>query len=145
MASETKPLYKTDEEVEEVVRGFESCETRPAEFDHRAHLTVALCYALRLSDEEALERMRDGLGRFIHAHGVDPKKYHETLTVFWLKRVRAFAGRAGSGRTLFELANELVAECGDARLAFDYYSRQLIDSDGARRSWVAPDLRPMDF
>jgi hypothetical protein len=145
MTSEAAPLYETDEEVQEVVRKFESCESGPRELDHRAHLTVALCYALRFSEEEALAHMRAGLDRFIRAHGVDPNKYHETLTVFWLKRVRAFALRASPGRTLAELANELAEECGDSRLAFDYYGRELIDSERARRTWVAPDLKPLDF
>jgi len=145
MASKVEPLYETDEEVREVVGRFESCESRPDALDHRAHLTVALCYVLRLTEEEALARMRDGIAKFIRAHGIDPNKYHETLTVFWLKRVRAFAERAGSGCALHKLANDLAAECGDARLAFDYYSRELINSEIARRTWVAPDLRPLDF
>lgn len=145
MTRKVKPFYETDEEVQEVVRKFESCESRPSEFDHRAHLTVALCYVLRFREDEALARMRDSLANFIRTHGVDPNKYHETLTVFWLKRVRAFAEHAAPDRPLHKLANELADECGNARLAFDYYGSELIDSERARRSWVAPDLRPLDF
>jgi len=139
-------LYRSDEEVEEVLRGFESCETPAAEFDHGRHLTVALALLARLGDERAAAaRMREGLARFIAAHGVAPRKYHETLTVFWVRRVNAFAARAGAGRTLAELANELIRECGDSRLVFDYYSRALVDSEEARARWVEPDLKALDF
>ena len=137
--------YGSDEEVLEVLRLFESCEFPPDDFKHRPHLTVALCYLQRLSDAEALERLRLGLARYIKAHGITPTLYHETITAFWLRRVRAFIERAGARRTLKELANRLSDECSDSRLVFSYYSKELIDSDAARQGWVEPDLRPLDF
>ncbi len=139
-------LYSNDEEVEEVVRGFESCELPPAEFNHREHLLVALCYLLRAGEAEALARIRGRIGRYAAAHGVNPSLYHETITVFWLKRVGAYLARvAGDGSGLAELTNGLAAECGSSRLIFDYYSRELIDSERARREWVESDLKPLDF
>lgn len=145
MADKAECLYRDDKDVEEVVRLFESCEFPPDEFNQRPHLTVALCYLLRSSDSDALERMRLNLARYIKAHGITPTLYHETITIFWLKRVRAFIERAGSGRTLAELANELLQECSDSRLVFLYFSKELIDSDSARRGWVEPDLSRLDF
>ena len=138
-------LYQTDEEVLEVVRGFESCELPTADFNHREHLLVALCYLLRLGDADALARIRSNIGRYAAAHGVNPSLYHETVTVFWLKRVRAYLGRAGSGPSLADMTNALAAECGGSRLIFYYYSKELIDSETARREWVEPDSRPLDF
>ena len=138
-------LYQTYEEVLEVVRRFESCELPPADFNHREHLLVALCYLLRVGDADALSRIRARIGSYAAAHGVNPSLYHETITVFWLKRVRAYLERAGSGLGLAEMTNALAAECGSSRLVYDYYSKELIDSDAARRGWVEPDLRPLDF
>ena len=145
MTDKAERLYRDDKEVLEVLRLFESCEFPPDDFKHRPHLTVALCYLLRSSDAEALERMRLGLARYIKAHGITPTLYHETITLFWLRRVRAFIERAGARRTLKELANRLSDECSDSRLVFSYYSKELIDSDAARQGWVEPDLRPIDF
>jgi hypothetical protein len=138
-------LYQTEEEVEDVVRRFESCELPPADFNHREHLLVALCYLLRLGEAEALERVRARINAYVAAHGINPNLYHETITAFWLKRVRAYLERAGAGRDLAEMTNALAAECGSSRLIFDYYSKELIDSEAARRVWVEPDLRPLDF
>ncbi len=138
--------FGADEEVEEVARRFESGELRPDEFKHREHLVVALLYLLRHPAPEAHERMRRGIHSFLRAHGEDPAPvYHETLTAFWIRRVGAFVGRAGRGRPLRELANELAAECGDARLAFGYFSKELIGTEEARRGWVEPDLKALDF
>ena len=137
--------YTSDEEVLEVVRRFESCELPPADFNHREHMIVALCYLRLLDDEAALTRLRAAIGRFAAAHGVNPSLYHETITVFWLRRVRAFMNRAGDGPGLTELTNRLAEECGGSRLVYEYYSRELIDSEAARRGWVEPDLRPTDF
>jgi len=137
--------YRTDEEVLEVVRRFESCELPTADFNHREHLLVALCYLTRMGDADALSRIRARIGRYAAAHGVSPSLYHETVTVFWLKRVRAYLERADAGPGLAEMTNALAAECGSSRLIFDYYSKGLIDSEAARCEWVAPDLRPLDF
>jgi hypothetical protein len=138
-------LYRSAEEVEEVVRRFESCELPPAEFNHREHLLVALCYLRRMDDAEAHARVRTHIGRYVEAHGINPSLYHETITVFWLRRVRAFVERADAARGLAELTNALAEECGSSRLVYDYYSKELLDSEGARRGWVEPDLKPLDF
>jgi uncharacterized protein (UPF0128 family) len=144
--TDASAFYLDEAAVEEVVRGFESCELPPAEFDHRAHLAVALCYLLRSTDEEARERIRAGIARYVRAHGINPRLYHETLTVFWLRRVRAFVERASMvGRTRVEMANGLAVECGGSRLVFDYYSKELIDSERARQEWTQPDLKALDF
>src|SRR5437588_2538237 len=142
MTHERSRPYGSDEEVLDVVSRFESCDFGPSEFKHREHLTVALCYLLRLSDEEALERMQQSLFRFIEAHGINPGLYHETLTVFWLKVVRAFVEREDEHCSLAELANVLVEERGDSRIVFEYYSKALVDSDEAQKGWVGPDLKP---
>jgi len=143
--SDADARYRSDEEVLEVVRRFESCEFQPAEFKHRLHLTVALSYLLTSPYSVALERMRRSLRRFISHQRVDPRVYHETLTVFWMRRVLAFVEEADETRGLAELANELLDACGDSRLVFDYYSKERLDSDKARRLWTDSDLRPMDF
>ena len=145
MTNEPHERYRDDFEVKEVVRKFESCEFQPSEFKHRLHLTVALSYLLDAPYCEALERMRLSLRRFIRARGIEPGLYHETLTVFWMRRVLAFVEQADRARGVAELANELVEECGDSRLACQYYSKGRLDSDKARAYWLDSDLKPLDF
>lgn len=143
MTDEVKP-FETDEDVLGVVRKFESCEYAPDDFGHRLHLTVALVYLLDSSYAVALERMRQGLHRFVAHHKLS-RVYHETLTVFWARRVLAFIEQSDKARGLTHLANELNDACASSRLVFDYYTKERIDSDEARACWLDPDLRPLDF
>ena len=143
MTNQVAP-YGSDEEVLEVVRKFESCEFAPDEFKHRLHLTVALVYLLDSPYHVALERMRSGLGRFVKHHGLSGI-YHETLTVFWTRRVQAFVEQADRSRGLAALANALSDACADPRVVFDYYTKERLESDKARAYWLDSDLKPLDF
>ena len=144
-ANDEGARYRTDAEVEDLLRSLESCEITPDAFKHRGHLTAALVYLLRLSEREAHERMRESILRLLRHHRIEEPVYHETITAFWLRRVRAFINAADQGRPLHELASELAESCGDARLIFDYYSKEVIDSEEARAGWVEPDLKAFDF
>lgn len=136
---------KDDDEIERLVEEFESGALPPSEFKHRAHLAVALRYETAFERDEPLARMRRSVKRYIERNGIDPNLYNETLTSFWMRRVRAFVRRAPEGRPLHVLARMLFDECGDSRLVRDYYSETLINSEEARRGFVEPDLKPFDF
>ena len=137
-------IYRTADEVEEVVSRFESCAFAPEEFDHPAHLLVALCYLRESSEAEALTRMRAGLQRFIAHHRLSGV-YNETITRFWIRRVRALLDGAARERPLADLANEVIARGGEGKLIFEYFSRERLSTEEAVNGWVEPDARPLDF
>jgi hypothetical protein len=101
-------LYESEVEIEQAVRGFETCATPAADFHHREHLTVAVWYLQTLSRAEAVDRMRAGLLRFIEHHGVDPKKYSEEVTVFWVDAVASRLEGMGSETQLLEKVNQII-------------------------------------
>lgn len=145
VASEARPRYLCDRELEELVESFESCAMPPAEFDHGAHLAVALWYVSRCPcDATAAAHMRDGLHRYA-AHNNAQGNYNETLTLFWLRLVRHFLAGADAARPLAERANELLTTYNNSKVAFEYYSRALVQTPEAKASWVEPDLKPLDF
>lgn len=149
--------YHDINEIEAVVRGFEGCRTGKDDFTHAGHLTVAVWYLHNYTFEQAAARMRAGLFRFLDHHGVGQEKYNETITLFWLRVVNAFAvAQSGSRRgttkeqelnpeQFVSLANELIQTFGNARLIFDYYSESLIRSNEAKSAWLEPDLKQCDF
>lgn len=145
--SEQKNFYQSDDEIKTLVHGFEDCTLLDSEFNHRAHLTVALSYLhlLRLTVPEATERMRAGLYRFLDYYGHDRQKYNETITLFWIKLVRGFLNRTNLSQSAAELANDLIEACGNPQLIFSYYSKELLSSDEARTGWLEPDLKPLEF
>jgi hypothetical protein len=138
-------LYQSAGEIEEIVNGFETCALRAGDFRHREHLTVIVWYLSKFSTLEATSRMREALYKFLDHHGVDRRKYHETITLFWVRKVRALTEAKEREHPLALVVNEVIESCNDAKLIFGYYSRELIDSALAREQWVEPDLRPIDF
>lgn len=101
-------LYESEEEIELVVRGFETCATAKTDFHHREHLTVAVWYLQTLSRREVVDRMRSGLRRFIEHHGVDPKKYSEEVTVFWVDAVASQLEEIGAQASVLEKCNQVI-------------------------------------
>ena len=100
--------FHSETEIENVVEAFEACTFGKDEFKHRHHVIVAVWYVQRLGKEAALERMRTGLIRFLDHHGVDRKKYKESVTVFWIELIADKLNQLGAEMSLVEKCNRLV-------------------------------------
>lgn len=101
-------FYETEAEIEQVVRGFETCATPAANFHHREHLTVAVWYLQTFSRAETVSRMRSALLRFLDHHGVDRKKYSENVTVFWVDAVASRLEEIGAQASVLEKCNQVI-------------------------------------
>ena len=97
----------SEQEIENVVRGFETCETPADKFKHKDHLVVAVWYVHNLGREAALARMREGLLRFLAYHQVDPKKYSEETTRHWIDRIADLLDQLGN-ISVVEKCNRVV-------------------------------------
>ncbi len=139
--------FRTSEEMFSLLRRFADCTLPREEWTHAAHLTVALWHLLQYDWPEAVARVRAGIKRYNAAHGIlttPTGGYHETLTLFWMRTVRAFLeAERNEARALVHLANELAAT-HDKSLPLSFYTRERLFSTEARASWVEPDLRPLD-
>lgn len=134
-----KAHYKSDDEIRALVAGFEDCSLPDEDFDHHAHLAVAVWYLSSMTREEAIGRMREGLLRFLAHYGVDPQKYNETITQFWVRRLDSLLSATDSTLPLAERANQAIERAGDSQTIFDYYTRERIFSEEGRTDWVEPD------
>jgi hypothetical protein len=132
------------EDLYSLVESFESRTITKAEWTHSAHLIVGLYYCRTLPFAVAKNLMRDGILWLNDEHGTpntDGSGYHETLTVFWLKRIWNFLDERGAVGNLATLANELIEKFNDPDLPLKYYSREVLFSASARREYVSPDRR----
>jgi hypothetical protein len=137
------PAYRTDAEIEEVVKRFEECAYSPEEFVHAKHLTVAACYFVRLEPQAAREKMRAGLRKFIAHHGKNG--FHVTITEFWLRLVeRSVRQRKGQHREPLSIVNEIIERFRDKNLIYEYFSRDRINSANAKAAWIEPDIKSMN-
>ena len=132
--------YKTEEEIRTLVESFEACAFHPSEFRHYQHLTVALWYVRHLPFATASEKITTGIRRLAETYG--KTGYHETITLFWLRIVAAFAGEHEQ-LALPALANALIDKCADKDLISHYYSSDLLAFPKAKAEWVEPDLQTL--
>jgi len=131
--------YNSETEIEQVVRGFESCATGKDDFSHSDHLAVAVWYS-RQDQGRALDLMRASLHRFLD-HYDCRANYHETLTRFWIIQVQVALANLPADLTLLAATNAVVERLGNSRLAFEFYSKELVESAAAKEGWVEPDLK----
>lgn len=127
----------TDAEILTLVDRLERCLLPKEEFHHRDHLTVAVVYLYASDLETAMERMRRRLQRFAEHHGVTGL-YHETLTRFWLLQVEQ---RLDRSQCLEQSVRKVREQLSDKNLVFDYFTRERIDSQEAKDTWLQPDLK----
>src|SRR5580765_6172418 len=135
--SQTLEKKMTDAEILTLVDRLERCQLPKEEFHHRDHLAVAVVYLYAGDFDSAMDRMRASLKRFAGHHNVSGL-YHETLTRFWLQQVQMRIDR----RLCLEESVRIVQEqITDKNLAFEFYSRERINSQEARDKWLQPDLK----
>ena len=101
-------MYSSETEIEDVVRGFETCTTDKSAFKHREHLTVAVWYLQTMDTKAAVERMRTGLLRFVDHHGVPREKYNEAVTVYWIDLIAEKLAELQPETSLIDQCNYVV-------------------------------------
>ena len=100
--------YQSEAEIQNLVRGFEMCETGADDFGHPEHLVVAVWYLHAMDREAALDRMRAGLLRFLGHHVGDTGKYSEEVTVLWIDKIDERLKEIGPEVTLVEKCNAIL-------------------------------------
>ena len=108
----------SEREIEDLVRGFETCETGADDFKHKDHLVVAVWYVHKLGRDAALERMREGLMRFLAHYEGNTQKYSEEITRYWIERVAARLDELGNV-SVVEKCNRIILDHGFSRMNAD--------------------------
>jgi hypothetical protein len=125
----------------ELARALERGEIANENFHHLSHLHVAWVYLSECSNvDEAANKMRNTLRRFATCAG-KPEKYHETITLFWVRLLAAFRA-SRSGETLEQIV-QTDPRLLEKHFPLSYYSVDRLFSDEARTSWVDPDRKPL--
>jgi hypothetical protein len=111
--------FKSEQEIEAVVSGFENCTTSKEEFTHLSHLTVATHYLCNSTPEESFEKMRSGLLRFLKHHGVNSAKYSDRVTWAWIMKINQVRQLTNQNASLVEVVNRVIAGLGQARIPIE--------------------------
>src|SRR4029453_6690367 len=85
--------------------------------------------------------LRNSLFRFLQHHEIDPKKYNETITVFWLQMVARELAKFHASAAFFYSFNSKVSALANPKLPLEFYSEERLWSEEARRVFITPDLK----
>ncbi len=116
----------------------------PGEFHHADHVRVAFAYVAEFPLLEAIGKFSAALQRFAALKG-KPQLYHQTITWAYLLLIHERLARGLSGAGSLPNWEEFSAQNPDllvwkGGILERYYSRELLDSEEARRVFVLPDV-----
>ncbi|MES2935921.1 MAG: hypothetical protein V4805_20825 [Pseudomonadota bacterium] len=101
------------------------------------------------TDLVAARDMPEIIRSYNEATGVentDHGGYHDTITQASLRAVRAFLFDLPADMALHEACNRLLASPYRAKeWLLQHWSKEMLFSTPARRSWIAPDILPLTF
>jgi hypothetical protein len=126
---------------EEFARAFEACEIPNESFRHRDHIRLAWIYLKTYGSSEAATRISASIRKYA-AHNGASHKYHETVTLAWMRLV-ANAMRQLPTDASFEAVIAVDSKLLDKTSLAGFYSDTVLASDAARNGWVDPDLKPL--
>lgn len=138
--------YQSIQGIEAIVRSFECCRLPRSQWTHEAHVAVGFWFLTHYSPDEAIERMKSGIQRYNQSVGISNSQtsgYHETITLFWLRKIQTCLANQSLAQLTPNLWNQLIQQCCNPKLPLQYYSHDYLMSWQARSSWVEPDLRPL--
>jgi hypothetical protein len=122
---------------QEFLNAFEQGHVQP--FTHREHIRMAWLYLRSHDEDTALHHIRYGITHLAAKLGA-AGKYHETLTVFWAKAVKAHMRNEIADFEMFAAQNQQLFSADYVK---GFYSDAVLWSEKARREWVAPDLQKL--
>jgi len=125
----------------EFTRAFESCTLPEAQFRHRDHIRLAWIYLREYGRESAAARIAASIRRYA-AYYDKPDRYHHTITMAWLELLSVVRDSLDESAT-FEDALLCWPKLLQKGTLAEYYSSGVLESDTARREFVAPDLQPL--
>ena len=144
MHTPATPIYRSNDQIAQLVGAFEAGTLTPREFNHHAHMTVALWYLSRMPFVEATATMRSNVQHFAARHQ-QSQLYHETITGFWMRLLHHILERADPGEVFPDLVFRAITTFGSMQFFFRHYGKERAFSEEARQHWIAPDLVPLPF
>ncbi|NEX92340.1 hypothetical protein [Caulobacter sp. 17J65-9] len=141
-------LITCDADIDRIGLGVTDRTLPKAEWTHAGHFAAAL-WLWRRRPASALSDIPGLIRAYNLATGVentDTGGYHETITLASMRGARAELSRRPADTPLHEVLDSLLAsELGRSDWPLAYWSKPVLFSVEARRTWVEPDLRPLPF
>lgn len=139
-------LFRSDAEIVRLGEGLLACSLERADWTHEAHLAACLYLLSERPDVDVDAELGGIISRFNESVGGvndDMQGYHDTITHAYVAGVRRFLADTGETGLRARANALLLSPTGRRDWPLSFYSRELLFSVAARRSFVAPDLAPL--
>jgi hypothetical protein len=138
-------LFACDADIRHVGARFLDCTLPKAEWTHEAHLATCLWIVTERPEIDP----ETALGALIRRYNVatggvndDTQGYHETMTRCFIHAVRRHLAERNENTLSGRVNALLLSPYGRRDWPLQHYTRETLFSVAARRSFVAPDLKP---
>ena len=141
------PHFTSDAEIDRIGRGLIDRSLPKAEWTHTAHFAAA-CWLLRRAEVNAVRDMPGFIRAYNEATGTpntDTGGYHETITMASLRAARAWLEERPHVTLHAALEELLMSRFGRSDWLLEYWSRPVLFSVTARKTWVEPNRQPLPF
>ncbi len=141
--------FASEAEIAEIGEGLIACDLPKERWTHAAHFAATVWILKRRPDLDPARDMPGLIARYNESRGgrnTDTEGYHETITQASIRATRAHLAAAAPNAPLHETVNALLdSPLGRPDWIFRYWSRDVLMSPAARRSWVAPDALALPY
>jgi hypothetical protein len=107
-------------------------------FKHIDHIRMAWIYLVAYDFERAMQFITSGIKNFAAIKNVTGL-YHQTITLFWVYMVAGAVDQTPA--TDFAEFISRNPQLTRKDYLFEFYSKELVTSDAARKAWISPDLK----
>jgi hypothetical protein len=139
--------FLTDAQIDHLALRLIDRSLPKSEWTHVAHFAAAL-WLLKRGGVRAMSEMPPLIMAYNEATGVantDTGGYHETITLASLRAAHSWLVDRPDAPLHVVLGEMLATPIGRSDWVFRYWSKPLLFSATARKSWVEPDLAPLPF
>jgi hypothetical protein len=139
--------FNSESEIERIGKGLMLRTLPKAEWTHAAHFAAAF-WLLNKSDSDPFAEMPALIRAYNEATGTpntDSTGYHETITLASLRATRAWLAAHREVGLHVALNALLASEYGRSDWLLKHWSKPVLFSVAARRSWIEPDLSVLPF
>ncbi len=129
----------TDAEYE---AAFSSLLFPPNLFSHEAHLRLAYIYLRQGTLEEAIDKTRTAITRFVDHVGAEGK-YNETVTVASVKLLHRMIAESSTHHFKDFIAEHPELLSDFKNIIRSYYTTHIFVNERAKREFIEPELKPL--
>lgn len=143
MTDHTIRFFADEAAIHRVGEGLLDRSLPKADWTHEAHLAACAWLVLERTDivpERAMPAIIRAYNEAVGTANTDTSGYHETLTQLYIRGVRHFLATCDAPGLLAKVNALLASEMAPRDWPLRFYSRELLFSLEARRSWIESDL-----